>query len=111
MIPQKQLNTIDRRYFIVHAATTGYCILQSRNTLHFWYLQSKQPDSEKIYIMHSHFEGQNFHSHSNSKSLQSAISQIKSHDNFQLRNRLPEYHLGYSFEEINRMNEEVVFYF
>lgn len=111
MISRSQLNQIDRRYFNIIEANTGYCILQSKNTFHYWYIKCTDEKSEKVTINHSHFGNHNYHSHDSAKNLSSAIAKIKSHDTYQLQHRSSEYHMGYSKEELERMNVIPYFYF
>lgn len=111
MISSKQLNSIDRRYFNVLEANSGFVILQSKNTQHFWYIKTTDNQSEKVSILHSHFGNNSYHHHDSANNLQSAIKKIKSHDAYQIKHRKPEYHLGYSKEDLDRMNTVQYFYF
>lgn len=110
MITNGQIKNLDRKYFIVHEANSGYVILQSKSTNHFWYLKSPD-DKPNIIIYHSHTGPHDYHEHGKAKDLSSAISQIRKHDSYQLKNRSPEYHLGYSKEQLMYQTEEIIFYY
>lgn len=110
MITNGQIKNLDRKYFIVHEANRGYVILQSKSTNHFWYLKSPG-DKPNIIIYHSHTGPYDYHEHGKAKDLSSAISQVVKHDTYQLKHRSPEYHLGYSKEQLLYMTENIVFYY
>ena len=108
MFSAHELNNIDRRYFNIEKISPGYIILQSKNTFHYWYLKS---NSQSVTILHSHFGPCNFHEHGKAPTLHSALSQIQKHDKYQMEHRKNEYHLGYSDEDLDRMNTSQYFFF
>ena len=110
MITNGQIKNLDRKYFIVHEANSGYAILQSKCTNHFWYLKSPS-EKPNIIIYHSHTGPHDYHEHGKAKDLSSALSKIRNHDSYQIKHRSPEYHLGYSKEQLQLMTENIVFYY
>lgn len=89
MFTQRQLNTIDRNYFIVFEASPYQVIIKSKNTRHFWKIRSED-DKQKIIIYHSHQGDCNYHFHYSVGSLEKAIHEIKNHDIFQIKHRAKE---------------------
>lgn len=88
MFSQKELSSIDRRYFNVIQASC-YCVtLQSKNTKHYWHiLHEEYPSFKTCQITHKHNRSDEYHPHRNQPTLQKAIQEIKSHDNFQINVR------------------------
>ncbi|CAK7036467.1 MAG: hypothetical protein BACD_00131 [Bacteroides rodentium] len=90
MITQKEINSLDRKYFtVIHAGCYGVT-LQSKNTLHSWYIACKDLGYRQSFrIDHSHGGPYTqMHHHGGGKTLQSCIRQIKSHDEYQLKKTL-----------------------
>lgn len=92
MFSTNELNSVDRRYFIIYQLNPGIIILKSRNTQHYWRLLSPSSNSSRCTIQHSHHGEYDYHEHGKAGSLKSAIHQIKSHDVYQLTYRKPECH-------------------
>ena len=88
MFQSKEINDIDLTYFNVIQATC-YCItLQSKNTKHYWHiLHQEYWDFKSCKIYHNHHANSCYHEHGHAPTLQKAITQIKSHDTFQLNGR------------------------
>ena len=90
MYTQAELDKLDRKYFAVILANEHDITLLSKNTHHTWWLHSVElPDGELTVIFHKHRPCDEYHTHSRSRTLRSAIRQIKSHDEFQLNGRKP----------------------
>ena len=87
MITAKELKSLDRNYFtVIHAGCYGVT-LQSKNTLHSWYIACEDLGYQQSFrIEHSHGGPYTpMHQHGRGKTLQSCIRQIKSHDEYQLK--------------------------
>lgn len=86
MFTQKDLKRIDRNYFRVISAGCYGVTLQSKNTMHCWYIANEDLGYfESCRIWHTHHEGTAMHEHGHGRTLQSCIPQIISHDAYQLR--------------------------
>lgn len=101
MFTAKELNSIDRNYFYVIDVSDTIVRLQSKNTLHGWHIV--QPDNEYVsysgcIIYHRHENQYEYHRHGYAKNLQDAIKQIKSHDQFQIKNRWK----GFSYSDYRK---------
>lgn len=85
MFTQKDLNSIDRSYFIIKSAGCYGVTFQSKNTRHCWYIANEDLGYyESCRIYHTHHEGTAMHEHGNGKTLQSCIRKIQSHDRYQM---------------------------
>lgn len=86
MITQKEINSLDRQYFtVIHAGCFGVT-LQSKNTLHCWYIACEDLGyMQSFRIDHTHVRNTPMHHHGRGKTFQSCIRQIKSHDEYQLK--------------------------
>ena len=88
MYTQQELASIDRNYFAVIVADEYDVTLMSLNTRHMWQLHNVElPDGAVTVIFHKHHASDPYHAHSKSRSLNRAIRDIKSHDQFQLNGR------------------------
>ena len=86
MFTQKDLNRIGRRYSIVKGAGCCGVTLQSKNTRHCWHITSEEYGSTSTCtIYHTHHEGTPMHRHGHGRNITSCMSQIKSHDEYQLK--------------------------
>lgn len=90
MYTQAELDNLDRKYFAVILANEHDITLLSKNTHHMWQLHSVElPDGDLTVIFHKHRPSDQYHTHSRSRSLDGALRQIRSHDQFQLNGRRP----------------------
>ena len=88
MYTQQELAAIDRSYFAVIVADEYDVTLMSLNTRHMWQLHNVElPDGAVTVVFHKHHASDPYHAHSKSRSLNRAIRDIKSHDQFQLNGR------------------------
>ena len=88
MYTQEELAAIDRSYFAVIVADEYDVTLMSLNTRHMWQLHNVElPDGAVTVVFHKHHASDPYHAHSKSRSLNRAIRDIKSHDQFQLNGR------------------------
>ena len=88
MFQSKELNAIDQTYFNVIRATCHCVTLQSKNTKHYWHiLHQDYSNFKSCEIYHNHHANSCYHEHGHASTLQKAITQIKSHDAFQLNGR------------------------
>lgn len=91
MFTQKDLKSIDRAYFAVKSAGCYGALLQSKNTLHCWYVTSEDYGRFKTCtIYHTHHADTPMHRHGSGRNLSSCMNKIRSHDFYQLekdRNR------------------------
>lgn len=87
MITQKELKSIDRNYFTVINAGCYGVTLQSKNTRHTWYIACEDLGYRQSFrIDHSHQGPYTpMHHHGRGRTFYSCISQIKSHDEYQLK--------------------------
>lgn len=85
MFSQKDLRSIDRKYFHVLKANYFCMTLQSKNTLHYWHLIDQEYAKAKtIEILHRHRDTGEYHTHSHAPTFNQAIKSIQSHDQFQI---------------------------
>ena len=88
MFTQKEIQSIDRSYFNVIFAGCYSITLQSKNTKHYWCIQHEEyPTFKTCQITHKHNRSDEYHPHRNQPTLQKAIQERKSHDNFQINVR------------------------
>lgn len=88
MYTQQELDAIDRKYFAVIIADQYDVALMSKNTRPVWQLHNVElPDRDVTVVFHKHHASDPYHAHSRSKTLNRAIRDIKSHDQFQLNGR------------------------
>ena len=88
MFTQRELDSIDKKYFAVIVADQYDVTLMSLNTRHVWQLHNVElPDGDVTVVFHKHHASDPYHTHSRSRSLGRAIRDIKSHDQFQLNGR------------------------
>ena len=90
MFSPKELN-IDTDYFEIIGYSSFCVTLKSRNTGHYWHIQNvdgKNYRSCKVY--HRHKSSGEYHLHGHVGTLRKCISDIKSHDQFQLNGRKKE---------------------
>lgn len=92
MFTTEELQSIDRKYFMVIVADVYDVTLISNNTRHVWYIHSVElKDRNLCLVYHKHKISHPYHSHSRCGTLRRAIRDIKSHDEFQLNGRKPVY--------------------
>ena len=85
MFTWKDLKHIDRGYFRVISAGCFGVTLQSRNTLHCWYISSEELGSHRsCKIYHTHHEGTAMHEHGHGRTIDACMEQIRIHDSYQL---------------------------
>ena len=90
MYTQREIDSLDRKYFSVILADQYDITLLSKNTHHIWQLHSVElPDGQMIVTFHKHRPWDQYHTHSRSRTLGKAIRDIKDHDRFQLNGRKP----------------------
>ena len=84
MFTQQQLNSIDRKYFIVFEASPYFVTVKSRNTRHFWRIHY---GNKSCTIFHSHQGDGNYHEHGKGSCLAACLTKIQKHDTYQLKHR------------------------
>ena len=85
MFTQKDLQSIDRNYFIVKFEGCYGVTLQSKNTKHCWFITSEDYGHfQTCTIFHTHHEGTPMHEHGHGKTLYSCMKKIKDHDVYQI---------------------------
>lgn len=85
MFTAKDLNSIDRNYFIVLSEGCYGVTLQSRNTKHCWYIQHEEIGSiSHCIIWHTHHKGTPMHEHGHGRNITSCMRKIKDHDVYQI---------------------------
>ena len=93
MFTMKELRSVDKSYFDVKAAYAHCIVIVSRNTGHWWYLYGTGLGNE-VKIQHKHHEADSWHQQKYAfhmpHTLKGALKSIKSHDEYQLKNRKPE---------------------
>lgn len=88
MFTQKELEGIDRNYFNIIKASCFCVTLQSKNTRHYWHIvHIEYPTFQTCQIYHNHNRFGPYHQHHNRPTLEKAIKDIKSHDDFQINVR------------------------
>lgn len=86
MFTRNDIQKIDRAYFTVKFAGCYGVTIQSKNTKHCWYITSEDYGSTSTCtIYHTHHEGTPMHRHGHGRNITSCMSQIKSHDEYQLK--------------------------
>ena len=87
MFSPKELN-IDSRYFEI-IGRSAFCVtIRSRNTGHYWHIVNADGHNYRsCRIYHRHKSQGEYHLHGHAGTLQKCISDIKSHDIFQLNGR------------------------
>ncbi len=90
MFSAEELLSLDRSYFDVICADAYDVTIMSKNTGHVWYIHNPEyPEFGNCTIFHKHHISDQYHTHSSSRSLCSALRQIRAHDAFQLNGRKP----------------------
>lgn len=90
MFSHEELQSLDREYFNVIAASEYDVTIMSRNTGHYWYLHNPEyPDRGTVIIFHRHNGRQPYHLHGRANTLRQAVRSIRGHDRFQLNGRKP----------------------
>lgn len=89
MFSLQQLNSIDRKYFMVFESAPYLLVLKSKNTRHYWRIQPTGKKNQ-CSIYHSHCGDCNYHFQCNSKDLEESLKTIREHDKYQLTHRRPE---------------------
>ena len=89
MITQKDIDSIDHKYFQVIECNGSCVCLKSLNTKHYWCIVSSGISLEHKYfkLYHKHHYEDQFHFQKNIGNFKSAIYEIKKHDEFQLGGR------------------------
>lgn len=88
MFSSEDLKCLDPEYFSIIIADAYDVTVMSRNTGHYWYLHNPEyPDKGTVIIFHKHHASDPYHMHSRTSTLNRAIRDIKSHDQFQLNGR------------------------
>lgn len=87
MFSSKELN-IDPYYFEI-ISRSAFCVtIQSRNTGHYWHIENADGlNYRSCKIYHRHKSQGEYHLHGHAGTLEKCISDIKSHDVFQLSSR------------------------
>lgn len=87
MFDAKELESLDATYFTVLYKDPFDVTIRSKNTGHFWSLQSPDcPDNNVVIIFHSH-HAEPYHMHGRTRTLRQAVRSIRSHDRWQLMGR------------------------
>ena len=90
MFTEKELNSIDRKYFEIIVISEYDVTVMSKNTKHVWYLHNASGVAgETVQIFHKHKANHPYHHHGRCGTLGKALRDIKSHDEFQLNGRKP----------------------
>ena len=85
MFSEKELNSIDCKYFNIIQAGCYAVTIQSKNTKHYWHIiHESYPTYESCHIEHKHKYSDEYHIHRNQPTLSKAIKEIKKHDKYQL---------------------------
>lgn len=106
MISSKELNSIDRDYFTVITAGCYGVMLQSKNTLHCWYIACEDLGYTQTFrIDHTHHAETPMHIHGHGKTLGSCIRQIKSHDKYQMKKDARKRRYARERRRMARINE------
>lgn len=85
MFSEEQLANIDGKYFNIICADGLDVTIQSRNTGHWWYLHSTGCVGDNACIIfHKHKYNHPYHQHGRTRSLASALTGIKRHDQWQM---------------------------
>jgi hypothetical protein len=88
LFSQKELRGIDHSYFNILQANCFSVTLQSKNTKHYWHIiHQEYPAFKSCQVTHKHNLSDEYHSHRNQPTLEKAIQEIKSHDDFQINVR------------------------
>jgi hypothetical protein len=88
MITKIELKAIDTQYFNILQMGCFAIYVQSKNTKHFWGIHLEQyPTFRHFKVYHKHNGQDQYHRHSDARSLKAAIEHIKDHDAFQLNGR------------------------
>lgn len=88
MITKQELKEVEGGYFDVLQASAFAVTLKSRNTGHYWHLLEREyPTFRHFAIYHRHNASAAYHAHGTARNLAAAVSDIRSHDEFQLGGR------------------------
>ena len=92
MFNKSELSSIDREYFTVLSANAFQVTLQSKNTLHEWYILSREDRVNgklirTCMIYHRHNRRDGFHPQGSASTLAGAMNKIKEHDTYFLNRR------------------------
>lgn len=88
MITNRELQIIDKSYFMIIQAGGFTISLQSKNTGHYWFLVVEEfPTFRHFKVSHKHNYTDAFHRHKDAPNLKVAIERILVHDEFQMRGR------------------------
>lgn len=92
MFSKKETAQIDRKYFDVIHVTGYHIIVRSKNTGHYWDIESVELFFGKkiISIMHKHNREDTYHIQKrfHPRSVEEAQEMIKKHDDFHIRERV-----------------------
>ena len=88
MISQKDMRSVDRRYFNVLDQTGFFLTIQSKNTKHYWHILEQEYGRVKRYVVfHRHGDSGEYHEHGHAGRLDKIVADIKAHDRFQINVR------------------------
>lgn len=88
MITKEELKKVESNYFEVLQAGAFAITLKSKNTNHYWHLIEREyPTFRHFIIYHKHNVSDAYHAQGTACDLAAAVSEIKSHDEFQMNVR------------------------
>ncbi len=88
MITKEELREVAGGYFEVLQTGAFAVTLQSKNTGHYWHLLEREyPTFRHFAIYHKHNVSDEYHAQGTARNLAAAVSEIRSHDKFQLNGR------------------------
>jgi hypothetical protein len=88
MITKEELKKVEGNYFEVLQAGAFAITLKSKNTGHYWHLLEREyPTFRNFVIYHKHNVSDEYHVQGTACDLATAVSGIRSHDEFQMNGR------------------------
>lgn len=85
MFQKRDYTCLDPKYFHMIVKGKREITIQSKNTGHYWYLQSTgRPGKLAVLIYHKHRYSYPYHRHGQSGTLPKAVRSIIHHDRYQL---------------------------
>ena len=91
MYTTQEINkNVDPKYFNILGKSAFTVTLQSKNTKHCWHILDREYSRQSsVAILHTHTYGTEYHMQGQAPNLELAIKQIKMHDDYHLRVRIP----------------------
>ena len=88
MFIKSELLLFDKTYFIILDQNAYTVTLYSKNTGHCWHIVKQiYGKATTFQIYHTHKQGTQYHLHGHAKDIKTVITQIYTHDQFQLSDR------------------------